>query len=265
MFRMVFLLAGFLFCTDCVPQFSGCFPGVKSEQKPASSEIKLREEKILPELPKPRLLQKIKPLGEKEAGRTLGAGLPLAKDRSLPEKPSQEKAGEFPSEGEMITAETKVEADELPEKLEFQPQFKFEIGASSGLLAGATAFLGEARIPLRYVYGPATSSFRVALGYAQSKDGTRRYIPLQLDGILNFPPGIISGIENYLGMGLNYVLLTSGRTAGTIGGEVFYGVESEGFGGKLFGEMGYGMLRTGFSPMHNGVSLLIGYRRERAY
>ncbi len=153
----------------------------------------------------------------------------------------------------------------LPEPTTFQPRFKFEMGSIAGVLAGATGGSGEIRFPLHFIFGPATSSLRLALGYAQSEDSSRRYIPLQLDGVLNFPPGAITGVENYLGAGLNYVLLTSGGVSGTIGGEVFYGVESDGFGGKLFGEMGYAILRTGFSASHRGVSVLIGYRREWAF
>jgi len=54
--------------------------------------------------------------------------------------------------------------------------------------------------------------------------------------------------------------LMSGRKQGTIGGEIFYGVESTGFGGIVFGELGYGLLRTGFSPSNRGVTVLVGYR-----
>ncbi|MFC1511272.1 hypothetical protein ACFL5U_02690 [Candidatus Margulisiibacteriota bacterium] len=137
----------------------------------------------------------------------------------------------------------------------------FEVGGSVGVFAGATSVSGEIRFPLLHVFGPARTSVRVAGGFAQSGDTGRRYVPVHLAGIFNFPAGWFTGVENYLGAGLNYVVYTTGRTTGSIGGELFYGVESEGFGGKLFGEMGYGMLRTGFSPSHKGMTLLVGYRR----
>lgn len=139
--------------------------------------------------------------------------------------------------------------------------FSYEVGGVYGLFAGATAFLGEARFPLRYVLGPAVTSVRVAAGLAQSKNMDREYVPLNLDLIFNFPPGWFTGVENYIGAGLNYVVLTSGSKQGTIGGEVFYGVESEGFGGIVFGELGYAYLRTGFSASHKGVTVLVGYRK----
>lgn len=149
-----------------------------------------------------------------------------------------------------------------PEEERETKRFKFEIGGAVGLFAAATALNGELRFPLPYIFGPAVTSFRIAGGYAQSVDMGRRYASLQIDGIFNYPPGWFTGVDNYLGAGLNYVVLTSGRTSGSFGGEVFYGVEGTGFGGKLFGEIGYGILRTGFSPSHGGTTLLVGYRRE---
>jgi len=146
--------------------------------------------------------------------------------------------------------------------MENRKHFKFEIGGTVGLFAGATGMFGEIRLPLNYVLGPATSSLRLAGGLAQSEDESRRYAPVNVDGVLNFPPGWFTGVENYLGAGLNYVVLTSGRKEGTVGGEVFYGIEGEGFGGKLFGEMGWGVLRTGFTPSHKGTTIMFGYRRE---
>ena len=137
----------------------------------------------------------------------------------------------------------------------------FEIGAEMGVFAGGSAnLIAEARLPLRMVIGPAKLGLRVASGYVQDQSGGRKYVPVNLDLIFNFPPGWFTGTNNYIGFGLNYVALTSGRVAGTVGGEVFYGVESEGFGGTVFGEMGYTILRTGFSPSQKGITVLIGYR-----
>lgn len=139
---------------------------------------------------------------------------------------------------------------------------KFEIGAQAGFYSGSTSALGELRFKLPYIFGPATTTLRLAGGLAQSRDTSRRYAPVMLDGIFNFPAGWFSGVENYVGAGLNYVVLTSGMKPGTIGGQVFYGVESNGFLGKLYGEMGWGILRTGFSPSHRGTTITVGYRKE---
>ncbi len=125
--------------------------------------------------------------------------------------------------------------------------------------------MAEARLPLPYIIGPARTTCRVAAGLAQSVGMDRKYLPLYFDLIFNFPPGIITGTQNYVGAGLNYSVLTTGKKQGSIGGELFYGVEGEGFGGKVFGEVGYGMLRTGFSPSQRGVILLVGYRMSLAF
>lgn len=156
-----------------------------------------------------------------------------------------------------VTEETVI----VEEKEKGEARLEFEIGGLAGIFAGTTGFYGELRFDLNRVYGPATTSIRLAGGFAQSESGDRRYVPIHIDGILNFPPGIITGVENYVGVGLNYVIRTSGQVPGSIGGELFYGVQSDGFSGKLFGEIGYGFLRTGFSPDHKGLTLMMGYRR----
>lgn len=137
---------------------------------------------------------------------------------------------------------------------------KPEIGAVYGLFAGATTFLGEARLPLRFIFGPATTAVRLAAGLAQSRDTTNRYVPVNLDLVFNFPPGWFSGVENYIGFGLNYVALMTGHQPGTAGGELFYGVVSDGFGGIVFGELGYAALRGGTGPSQKGTTVLVGYR-----
>ncbi|MFA5183816.1 MAG: hypothetical protein WC405_21135 [Syntrophales bacterium] len=139
--------------------------------------------------------------------------------------------------------------------------FKRSIGINGGFFGGATSLLGEFRLPLRMVFGPALTSLRVSAGLAQSRDAGTRYYPANVDLLFNFPPGWFTGTENYIGFGLNYVTATSMSKPGTIGGEVFYGVESEGFGGTVFGEVGYAILRTGFSPSHKGVTVLVGLRK----
>ena len=143
--------------------------------------------------------------------------------------------------------------------------FKHEVGGAFGFFAGATTLMGEVRFPLSYVIGPATTSLRLATGLAQSRETDRRFVPLNFDVILDFPPGWLSGVENYLGAGLNYVALTTGGKAGTVGGEIFYGVQSEGFDGMVFGELGYGILRTGFSASHKGATALFGYRKPLGF
>lgn len=179
-----------------------------------------------------------------------------AKAEAEIQKISSPEAWEFPK----VYKEERVPTEEVRE--EKKPRFEFEIGGVAGLFAAATGLGGELRSPLPYILGPATSSLRISAGLMQSEDTSRRYAPVQIDGILNFPAGWFTGVENYLGAGLNYVVLTTGRKPGTIGGEIFYGVSSEGFGGKVFGEMGWGILRTDSNSFQEGTIVLVGYRRE---
>ncbi len=130
-----------------------------------------------------------------------------------------------------------------------------EVGTVGGLFSGAAAINAEIRFPLKQVFGPATTSLRLLFGMAQSNDQLTRYFPLQVDYIFNFSPGYLTAVENYVGAGLSY--------AGGVGGQVFYGIQSDGFSGKIFGEFGYGLLNSGpFLTSHKGVSVLLGYRKE---
>ena len=172
-----------------------------------------------------------------------------------------------PVTSEVVSIETAevVAVEGKEEKLEQEKKWRFEAGIDAGVFGGGSIWLLETRFPLAYILGPTKTTFRFATGLAQSVGIDRKYLPLNFDLIFNFPPGIITGTQNYIGAGLNFPILTTGKTQGTIGGEIFYGVEGDGFSGKIFGEVGYGMLRTGFSPSQRGVNLLIGYRMDMAF
>ena len=139
--------------------------------------------------------------------------------------------------------------------------YRFELGGVAGFFGGTTALFGEVRIPLLLTFAPVNTAVRISTGLAQNREGDRQYIPLNADVILSVPPGWLTGTQNYVGGGLNYVMRTSGGASGTIGAQLFYGVESEGFDGTVFGEMGYGALRTGFAGTSKGVTIMVGYRR----
>ncbi|MDI6732071.1 MAG: hypothetical protein QME05_05840 [Candidatus Margulisbacteria bacterium] len=139
----------------------------------------------------------------------------------------------------------------------------YEVGVIAGLFSGAIALNGEVRFPLPKVYGPATTSLRCLFGIAQSANSAVRYYPIQADYIFNFPPGYITGVENYFGLGLNFNLYSTNVGIGLFGGQACYGVQCDGFNGKLFGEIGYGLINSGsFASSQKGVSLLLGYRRN---
>ncbi len=160
---------------------------------------------------------------------------------------------------EMVSEEAVASGEVLTKNADKKPHI--EIGGRAGLFAAATGIFGELRFPLLRVIGPATTSLRLSCGFVQGESASRRFVPVCFDGMLNFPAGYITGVENYLGGGINYLALTNGRVPGSFGGEVFYGVEGSGFGGKLFGEIGSSFMRTGFSAAQKGTSLMVGYRK----
>jgi len=136
----------------------------------------------------------------------------------------------------------------------------FQVGGNIGLFAGVMGGIGELRLPLGKIVGPAKLALRFSGGLLQNDDMSKRYAPIMFDCLLNFPAGWFTGVENYLGIGGNYICRMTGGQAGTIGGQLCYGIESDGFGGKLYGELGWAILRTGFSPSQKGTTVLFGYR-----
>jgi hypothetical protein len=243
-----------------------CSTMVFAQQKaPSIAELKLQIKKLQTEINqmKEKKASK-KKIGEKEDKRDSlirqQAKLEknkLQKQRALANKKNELQTAEAFSENFSSEA---VEETGITIEARRVPLFRGELGATMGMFAAATGLFGELRFPLNSTIGPAATGCRLAGGYVQSADAGRKYVTVQGDGILNFPAGWLTGVDNYLGAGINYVVLTSGRVPGTIGGEIFYGVEGDGFGGKLFGELGYGVLRTGFSSSHKGTTVLFGYR-----
>jgi hypothetical protein len=136
----------------------------------------------------------------------------------------------------------------------------YDAGLHGGVFAGTGGFFAGARVPLGFVLGPAVTALRLSAGLTQTMSSDRRYLPVSLDLVFNFPPGVFSGVENYLGGGLNYTVLATGRKQGTVGGQLFYGVQSDGFGGIVFGELGFAILRSGSFPSNSGLIVMAGFR-----
>ena len=164
-----------------------------------------------------------------------------------------------PSRIEPLPIVAPVVAEPIPKR---ESRLKFELGGVVGLFSSATAINGEIRFPLGWIIGPATSSIRATGSFVQTEDTSKRYALVACDGILNFPAGWLTGVENYLGAGLNYTVATTGSRSGTFGGELFYGIESPGFGGRIFSELGFAIIRTGFAAANRGVNAQLGFRKE---
>jgi hypothetical protein len=145
-----------------------------------------------------------------------------------------------------------------------RPRFvsPLEFGISLGLLANIPGAYLELRwhnpLDLDYV------SAKTGVMYAQGKDsaGTeRKHALLFVDGIYKMNPFAGEGVGTYIGGGLNYLVLTTGRVAGSIGAEAYLGLESRvGRAEVMYVELGYGAIRTGFSPSYKGLNATVGYR-----
>lgn len=184
---------------------------------------------------------------------------PAAKQKKKSAPPRSSRSTEEAWSFEMTSEEAVASSEAM--KKDGGKKLWFEMGGRVGLFAAANGIFGELRFPLSRVVGPATTSLRLSGGFAQDEETSRRYVPVGIDGILNFPAGYITGVDNYLGVGLNYLALTTGRVAGSFGGQAFYGVEGSGFGGKMFGELGYGFMRASSTSAQKGITLTVGYRK----
>lgn len=104
----------------------------------------------------------------------------------------------------------------------------------------------------------------MGVAYAKGEDSNkdiRQHALVVLDGIYRLSPPWTPGVRSYFGAGLNYDVYTTGQKMGTVGGEIFYGAEGDaGDNGNLYFEVGYGMIRTGFSPSYKGLTAVVGYR-----
>lgn len=135
------------------------------------------------------------------------------------------------------------------------------LGLALGALAGITGTQADAQFS--EPFGLVSASCRVGIAYAQGDDSagtTRKHALVVLDGIYHFNPPQTQGLRSYFGLGLNFDAYTTGQKSGTLGGQAFYGVEGNAGGGSFYAQIGYTLIRTGFSPNQAGLTALVGYR-----
>lgn len=136
-----------------------------------------------------------------------------------------------------------------------------ELEGSVGLVGGMTGVLGGIRF--HNPFDLISTSLRVAAIYAQGNDTDstmRKHAIIAIDAMYRLNPPRTRGFRSYIGLGANYDVYTTGRVSGTLGGQAFYGIEGDAGGGVMYLELGYGLVRTGFSPNYSGINALIGYR-----
>ncbi|MFA4967385.1 MAG: hypothetical protein WC624_04120 [Candidatus Margulisiibacteriota bacterium] len=137
------------------------------------------------------------------------------------------------------------------------------LGVSGNLLLADPMGLG-AMVGL-----PANSvMYKLGVGIASGNDmnsKTWKALPITLGGVIMLPADMMGGIESFVGGGINYVVYRTGQTSGSLGGDIYVGMQGDlGLGGKTYGQVGYSILRTGTSDKgaysSKSVSVQVGQK-----
>ena len=87
-------------------------------------------------------------------------------------------------------------------------------------------------------------------------------VPIYLDGVINLPEDLLGGIKSYLSGGINYLVYRTGKTSGSIGGQIAFGIAGNiGLGSDTCLELGYSILRTGDKAVarsSKGLTISVG-------
>lgn len=162
----------------------------------------------------------------------------------------------------VVKKEKKIQLEKNTPKRLLKP--RMEMGFGFGVLGGI--YGGVLEIKSNYIFGSDNLSSKAGLMYAQGEDlnkQARKNLLLFYDGIYNFDPYMGKGIKSYIGGGINYLAYTTGKVSGTFGGEVYLGFENKiGNTDFVYLELGYGAIRTGFSPSFKGANALLGVRSK---
>jgi hypothetical protein len=139
------------------------------------------------------------------------------------------------------------------------------IGISGGLLANIPAIVVEIRY--NNPFNVDDAAVKLGLGFAKGPDGNnndRQNVPLFITGIYNLVASNTPGLNPYIGGGINLNLASSynGETRfGAFGADLLFGVSGDVGSGEMFAEVGYDLIRTGYSPDYQGLGFLLGYRQ----
>lgn len=145
------------------------------------------------------------------------------------------------------------------------------IEGNVGAVAGIFGVNGALRynIPTSW-FGMSGWAVRGGSGFASGtvSGANRRAVSLFGDVLVAVPAEWTGGIDSYVGGGLNFPVRTGGTT-GQIGGQAFVGIQTSdpmGMGGKLYLEVGYGVLRgaTG-SFSAKSANALVGWTYPLAF
>ncbi|MFA4966831.1 MAG: hypothetical protein WC624_01260 [Candidatus Margulisiibacteriota bacterium] len=151
----------------------------------------------------------------------------------------------------------------LPEKKSVKYGYPLEFGFSLGLLAN----IPGGRLDLKWNdLFDSNLSVKTGLMYADGKDADsieRKHALIFVDGLWRLVQPEDNRVGVYAGGGLNYLALTTGHVSGAVAGEIYAGLDSKmGKSETLYVEMGFGAIRTGFSPTYKGLNAFLGYRTK---
>ena len=139
-----------------------------------------------------------------------------------------------------------------------------EFGISLGLLANIPGACAELR--WNQLFDNNNLSVKTGLMYADGNDANgfeRKHALIFADGLWRLSQLEDNRVGIYIGGGLNYLALTTGRVSGAVAGETYVGLDSKiGRSETLYVEMGFGAIRTGFSPSYKGLNASVGYRTK---
>ncbi|HTY12594.1 MAG TPA: hypothetical protein VMD02_00235, partial [Candidatus Omnitrophota bacterium] len=148
------------------------------------------------------------------------------------------------------------------DRLEIEPPL--QIGVSLGVFSSIPAFgLGLVwNRPMAY----EPLSIKTGILYAEGKDSDqidRKNLMIFADGVWRLGKASLDVVGMYLGAGANCLVMTTGRVQGQPGGEVYVGFDSKtGRSEFIYAELGYGAIRTGFSPTYKGLNAVLGVRSK---
>ena len=129
------------------------------------------------------------------------------------------------------------------------------IGLSAGVFGGIPSVAADLWFP--NILDTAKLSLRSGLRYAQNEE--RKNALVFLDGIYFFYDQ--TRVKAYLGGGLNFLAYTTEQKPGSVGAELYLGMEAGSWhSGAFYAEAGYAAIRTGVTPSLKGLLLAVGYK-----
>ncbi|OGC14810.1 hypothetical protein A2246_06855 [candidate division WOR-1 bacterium RIFOXYA2_FULL_37_7] len=170
---------------------------------------------------------------------------------------------EPPTEEYKVKAETTKGLLGLGLNAAYGGSYLFNLKGQQGLL-GALSARGDFIFADPWLIGSKIGlaedavEYKIGVGYLMGNgtdDQPINAIPLYADAVIYLKEGSFSGMDPFIGFGLNYNLAGRDGKSGNLGGQVYGGILADfGFGGKTELSIGYQSIRIGDgTPSANGI------------